>query len=148
MALDRRIAAVRYFGIPRPYNDWNAMPRPAVCLRLFADETGESHFEEIEFDMASVQYAPPAPALDISDPIEATQAFWFRFPKDWSDAAHPSPRRQLFVLLEGEVEGWTSTGETRVLRAGDRLLMEDTTGKGHGARPLNGEALAIVIALK
>jgi len=53
----------------------------------------------------------------------------------------------LFVVLEGEVEGWTSTGDKRVFRAGDRLLMEDTTGKGHGARPLNGEALAIVIVL-
>jgi hypothetical protein len=30
---------------------------------------------------------------------------------------------------------------------GDRLLMEDLTGKGHGARPLGGEALAVVIAL-
>jgi hypothetical protein len=32
--------------------------------------------------------------------------------------------------------------------AGDRLLMEDTSGKGHGASPLNGEALAVVIALE
>lgn len=123
------------------------MPIPIKCVRLFADEIGESHFEDIEIDMTSIQYAPPAPALDISKPMEATQYFWFRFPKDWHDAAHPSPRRQLFVVLEGEVEGWTSTGEIRVFKAGDRLLMEDITGKGHGARPLNGEALAVVIAL-
>jgi hypothetical protein len=49
--------------------------------------------------------------------------------------------------LEGVVEGWTSASETRTLMAGDRLLMEDVTGKGHGARPLNGEALAVVTAL-
>jgi quercetin dioxygenase-like cupin family protein len=123
------------------------MPNPVKCVRLFADESGESHFEDIEFDMSSIQYAPPAPALDISEPTEATQYFWFRFPKDWQDEAHPSPRRQLFVVLDGEVEGWTSSGETRTFKAGDRLLMEDLTGKGHGARPLNGEALAVVIAL-
>jgi len=123
------------------------MPNPVKCVRLFADESGESHFEDIEFDMSSIQYAPPAPALDISEPTEATQYFWFRFPKDWRDDAHPSPRRQLFVVLDGEVEGWTSGGETRTFTAGDRLLMEDLTGKGHGARPLNGEALAVVIAL-
>lgn len=127
------------------------MPRllvkPVSCTRLFCDEHGESHFEDFEIDMSSVQYAPPAPALDISEPTNASQYFWFRFPEDWSDAAHPSPRRQLFVVLEGEVEGWTSGGDTRILRAGDRLLMEDTSGKGHGARPLNGEALAVVIAL-
>lgn len=123
------------------------MPGAIKCIRLFADEAGNSHFEDIEIDMTSVQYAPPAPALDVSEPTAATRFFWLRFPKDWHDAAHPSPRRQLFVVLEGEVEGWTSSGDSRVLRAGDRLLMEDTTGKGHGARPLNGEALAVVIAL-
>ena len=123
------------------------MPRPIKCTRLFSDESGESHFEDVEVDMSSVQYAPPAPALDISEPTDATQFFWFRLPKDWQDAAHPSPRRQLFVVLEGVVEGWTSTGDTRIFKAGDRLLMEDLTGKGHGARPLDGEALAVVIAL-
>ena len=124
------------------------MPDAVKCVRLYADEAGESHFEDIEYSMASIQYAPPAPALEISEPTEATSFFWFRFPKDWSDAAHPSPRRQLFVVLEGEVEGWTSTGDTRTFRAGDRLLMEDTSGKGHGARPLNDEAVAVVIALE
>jgi quercetin dioxygenase-like cupin family protein len=86
--------------------------------------------------------------LEISEPTAATKFFWFRFPEDWRDAAHPSPRRQLFVVLEGEVEGWTSAGDTRTFKAGDRLLMEDTTGKGHGARPLNGEALAVVVVLE
>ncbi len=123
------------------------MAEAVACVRLYTDGSGESHFEDIAFDMSSVQYAPPAPALDISDPIGTSQCFWFRFPQDWSDAAHPSPRRQLFILLEGQVEGWTSQGETRVFGPGDRILMEDTTGKGHGARPLGGEALAIVIAL-
>lgn len=123
------------------------MTTPIRCLRLYADDAGESHFEEIEFEMSSVQYAPPAPALDISAPLEALSCFWFRFPKGWDDAAHPTPRRQLFVMLEGEVEGWTSTGDTRIFRPGDRLLMDDLTGKGHGARPLNGEATALVIAL-
>ena len=127
--------------------DWKAMPEPVQCVRLFADANGDSHFEDIDFSMAEVQYAPPAPALEISQPVDAKQVYWFRFPKDWHDAAHPSPRRQLFVMLEGEVEGWTSKGETRIFRPGDRLLMEDTTGKGHGARPVNGEALAVVIAL-
>ncbi len=123
------------------------MPNPVNCVRLYADQDGESHFEDFEIELTSIQYAPPAPPLEISEPIDAKQFFWFRFPEGWNDAAHPSPRRQMFVVLSGEVEGWTSKGEKRVFRAGDRLLMEDTTGKGHGARPVNGEALAIVIAL-
>ena len=123
------------------------MPYTIKCVRLYADDQGDSHFEDIEIEMSSIQYAPPAPALEISEPIEASSCFWFRFPKDWHDGAHPSPRRQLFIVLEGEVEGWTSKGDISTFRAGDRVLMEDTSGKGHGARPVNGEALAVVIAL-
>ena len=124
------------------------MIKASKCVRLFSDADGDSHFEDIEMPMDAVQYAPPAPAVHLSAPVAATQISWFRFPADWNDAAHPSPRRQLFVLLDGEVEGWTSTGDKRVFRAGECLLMEDTTGKGHGARPLNGEASALMIALE
>ena len=48
------------------------MPNPIEVARLYADADDESYFEDIEFDMASVQFAPPAPALDVSDPLEAT----------------------------------------------------------------------------
>ncbi len=123
------------------------MPDPILCARLYADAEGESHFQDIEFDMASIQFAPPAPALDISDPLEAKNVFWMRFPADWRNVAHVSPRRQLFVVLAGELEIWTSTGQTRTFKVGDHLLGEDTTGKGHGARPLNGDVLAVMISL-
>ena len=124
------------------------MTSSARFVRLFTDEDGESHFEDVEMPMSAVQYAPPAPALDLSDPLTATRVSWLRFPAHWNDDAHPSPRRQLFVVLAGRVEGWTSKGDTRHFEAGDCLLMEDTTGKGHGARPLDGEALAILVALE
>lgn len=121
--------------------------RPASCIRLFADGNGETHFGEIELPMLEVQYAPPAPPLHLSEPMAANRLSFLRFPSDWNDAAHPSPRRQLFVVLEGEVEGWTSDGDRRRFRPGDCLLMEDTVGKGHGARPVGGEALAVIVAL-
>lgn len=124
------------------------MISPAKCLRLFSDEDGETRFKEVEMPMTAIQYAPPALAVLLSESIPATRVSWFRFPSDWNNAAHPSPRRQLFVVLAGEVEGWTSKGDKRRFRAGDCLLMEDTVGKGHGARPINGEAAAIVIALE
>ncbi|MGB3408560.1 MAG: hypothetical protein WBA67_13835, partial [Jannaschia sp.] len=123
------------------------MFEPTRCLRLFNDEAGDSHFEEIQYGMSSIQYAPPAPPLVLSDPIAADRLSWFRFPEGWHDAAHPSPRRQVFILLEGVVEVWTSCGEVRRLAVGDRLLMEDTFGTGHGARPVDGPAFGVMIAL-
>ena len=124
------------------------MIKPVTCVRLFSDELGESHFEDIEMPMTAIEYAPPAPAVHLSEPVAATHFSWFRFPADWKDSAHPSPRRQLCIVLTGEVEGWTSNGKIRRFGAGDCLLMEDTTGKGHGARPIDREASAIVIALE
>jgi hypothetical protein len=124
------------------------MSNPIKCARLYADADGESHFEDIQFDMASVQFAPPAPALDVSDPLAAKNFSWMRFPQGWRNVAHVSPRRQLFVVLAGEIEIWTSTGHTRTFKVGDHLLGEDTTGKGHGSRPINGEVLAVTIALE
>jgi mannose-6-phosphate isomerase-like protein (cupin superfamily) len=124
------------------------MPNPLTCPRLYADADGESHFGEIEFDMTSIEFAPPAPALDVSESIETKALSWMRFPEGWHNSAHVSPRRQVFLVLSGEIEVWTSTGDTRTFKPGDHLVGEDTTGKGHGARALNGEVLAAMISLE
>jgi hypothetical protein len=54
----------------------------------------------------------------------------------------------LFVVLTGEVEGCIGNGERKQFRPEICLLMEDTVGKGHMAKSLNGEALAIMVALE
>lgn len=123
------------------------MTNPQKCLRLFSDEHGETHLDDIEIPLEAVQFAPPAPALLLSQPMPATRFSWLRFPESWEDDAHPSPCRQLFVVMTGEVEIWTSLGDKRTISSGDCLLMEDTQGKGHGAKPVRGEPAGIMIAL-
>ena len=103
------------------------------CFRLYADEDGESHFENTEVAFAATQYAPPAPSFGVSEPVETTRYVMVRFPAGWNSELHRAPRRQLFIVLSGELEGAASDGATITLTAGDALLMEDTTGKGHGA---------------
>lgn len=117
-------------------------------LRLYADEDGESHVEEIEAEFSPLAYAPPAPDLDVSTPVDATRYVTVRFPAGWDSGLHPTPRRQLFVVLSGVLEGKTSGGAIMTLRAGDELLMEDTTGRGHTAKTLGGEdVLALMVHL-
>jgi hypothetical protein len=82
-------------------------------FRLYTDRNGESHFEAATTTYAPIEYAPPAPALEVSEPVEATRYVMVRFPAGWDSGLHPAPRRQL--------------------KAGDVLLMEDTEGKGHAA---------------
>ena len=43
------------------------------------------------------------------------------------------------VNLEGDVEIEVGDGTKRVLRAGDVLLAEDTTGQGHISRAVDGK---------
>jgi hypothetical protein len=107
--------------------------------RMFADENGDSHFEDRAVEMTPVEYAPPAPAFDVSEPIDAQRYIQVRFPIHWTSELHPTPRRQLFVVLTGTFEGETSLGATIVLRPGDQVMMEDTTGKGHAARNIGDE---------
>jgi hypothetical protein len=109
-----------------------------TCTRLYSDEAGESHFEEMQLDLALTDYAPPAPPLKLSAFTPATQFGFMKAPAGWSSDWHPSSARNLFVVLSGEWEVTASDGETRRFGVGSVLLAEDTTGKGHQSR-VNGD---------
>ena len=107
-------------------------------LRLYADENGESHVEEMSVEYTPVDYAPPAPPFGISELTEVTGSIHVRFPAGWTSELHPTPRRQLFILLAGDFCGRASDGTLMNLVPGDVVLMEDTVGKGHTA-VVNGD---------
>ncbi len=118
-------------------------------LRLFADDQGESHFEEVEAELAPLTYAPPAPSLDVSAPVDATRYVFVRMPAGWRADLHRTPRRQLFFVMAGEIEGTASDGTVRTLGPGVMLVMEDTEGKGHAARVTSSEdVLAVMVHLE
>ena len=52
---------------------------------------------------------------------------------------HNAPQKQYIILLDWGIEIEISLGETRRFCAGEILLVEDTTGKGHRTRNLNSE---------
>ncbi len=116
--------------------------------RLYADADGESHFEDIEIDLASTDYAPPAPPLDLSSFTPATQFGFMRAPARWSSDWHPSSGRNVFFVLTGGWEVTASDGEARRFAVGSVLLVEDTGGKGHASRVVsNTGSLAAVVQL-
>ena len=104
----------------------------ATIVRLYADEHGESHFEDLAVTLESVEFAPPAPPVNVADLFSSSGCRLLTAPAGWGgDVPHPSPLRQLFAVLDGVMEVTASDGETRRFDAGDLLLLEDTTGKGH-----------------
>ena len=116
--------------------------------RYYADERGESHIEDVDIELIPRNFAPPAPPLHLSPMMAATGCAFVRFPIGWEGDWHPTPRRQVFFFLAGELEGETSDGERRRYGPGDVALLEDTTGKGHRSRVVgDGVVLAAVVQL-
>jgi quercetin dioxygenase-like cupin family protein len=116
--------------------------------RYFADERGESHIEDVEVELSPREFAPPAPPLHLSPMTAATGVAFVRFPAGWEGDWHPTPRRQYFIFLAGELEAETSDGERRRYSPGSVALLEDTTGMGHRSRVVgDGDVLATVVQL-
>ena len=108
-------------------------------VRLYSDEGGDSHFEDVEVEFESADFAPPAPPLDLSSSKPASQFVFVRAPSGWYVDWHTAPKRQFTCCLAGEVKITASDGETRLLLPGDILLIEDTTGKGHKSKVISDE---------
>lgn len=116
--------------------------------RLFADAAGESHFSEVEVVLTPTDFAPPAPALNLSPFSPAARYGFLSAPVGWHGDYHPAPHRQIFFFLRGIFEGTASDGMVRHFGPGSVLLMEDTTGKGHSTRIIGDEdGLAAVVQL-
>lgn len=116
--------------------------------RAYVDADGDSHVEETSVDLVLTDYAPPAPSLFVSATRPAAGFAYLCAPTSWDSGLHPSPRRQLFVLLRGTLEGQASDGRSVRLEAGDVILLEDTSGRGHTSRVVGDEIVeALVVAL-
>ena len=101
------------------------------CPRIYTDSDGETHFEDVEVELSPVNFAPPAPPVNLSQFSPASQYAFCSFHSGWYGDWHPTPQRQIFFILSGEVDVTVSDGEVRRFAPGGMLLVEDTTGKGH-----------------
>lgn len=106
--------------------------RFARYVRLYTDNFGDTHFEDLEVPLASQEFSPATPPLNLAQFLPVSGTVWIGAPGDWGgDVPHTAPQRQIFCTVEGEYEVTASDGEVRCFPAGSILLIEDTTGKGH-----------------
>ena len=54
---------------------------------------------------------------------------------DW----HPAPRRQYIVNLDAGAQITAGDGEVREIKAGEIILVEDISGKGHLSKSVGGK---------
>jgi quercetin dioxygenase-like cupin family protein len=114
-------------------------------FRVYSDENGDSHFAEMEMRFAPVVLSLSVPALEASEPQEASQFMLIRLPSGWSTEWHPAPAYQYVCVLSGEAELTVGDGDTRRFASGDVLHLQDITGKGHTTRVVGEEELLIAV---
>jgi hypothetical protein len=114
-------------------------------MRLYADPTGESHFEPAVVETFTRNFAPPAPAFNVSRFAPALRNGFLLVPAGWIGDLHPSPLRMWIFVLDGEMEFEASDGKRQPARKGDALLLEDTIGRGHRSRVIGDTAAKLAV---
>ena len=114
-------------------------------VRVYADQNGDSHFEDVEVGMSLTDFAPPAPPVNVSPLMPSTNVVFLSAPAGWYGPLHPAPRRQFVFVLTGELEGAVSDGEVRRFAPGSFGLLEDTSGKGHSTRVVGKDSALLAI---
>lgn len=101
---------------------------------LYSDSHGESHFRDIELEWADVQGS-----RKVSERLTATGIIFRETGGDYDLDWHTAPRRQYIINLDAAVLITASDGESREIGAGEVLLVEDITGKGHLSQAVGGK---------
>jgi hypothetical protein len=102
--------------------------------RIYAGPDGNTHFEDVEVPLTSVQGDQFKSIL-----MKATGII-FRitgpgYDLDW----HPVSRKQFVITLEGEGDVVASDGTTRRFGPGDIMLADDMNSKGHLSKAVDGK---------
>jgi hypothetical protein len=101
--------------------------------RVYTGDDGESHFEDVEVALEDRGIIGAISALE-----PATGIVFRETGGDYDFGFHNAPRRQYVISLDAAVELEVGDGTTRVLQPGEILLAEDTTGRGHKSRAVDG----------
>ena len=97
--------------------------------RVYSDGNGESRFED-----KTIPLTENGEIGFLSKAQEAGTVVFRKVISGYDYDFHTAPARQYIILLDGSIEIETSLGERRTFGAGETLLMEDTSGKGHKTR--------------
>jgi hypothetical protein len=117
--------------IDRATDEWVL---PAICV----DAAGESYFSEKRVHVGASTGGDCIGA--VSQAFPASSIAFRHVPGDYDFAAHCAPRRQIIVSLDAGVDIECSNGDRRVFPAGTVVFVEDTWGKGHRSRAVDGKA--------
>jgi hypothetical protein len=121
--------------------------RAPTYVRVYADSSGETHFEDV-FLRTEVRSSPTGTLEARADPLPTDGVVFRTVVTEASDTnPHNAPERLLIVQLDGTVEVEVSDGERRQFGPGSALLVEDLTGKGHVTRKVSDGVRSTLVAV-
>ena len=101
---------------------------------IYVDDKGESHWRDIE-----VEWAEERNFSKMSKRLPATGIIFRETSGNYDLDWHPAPRRQYIINLDGGVKITASDGVAREIGAGEVILVEDVSGKGHLSQSIGGK---------
>jgi hypothetical protein len=117
-------------------------------LELFSDAAGDTHFRSTSIAFELRDFSPPSPAIGVSADLKPGAAVFLETPPGWDKVFHPTPRKQLAVILTGELTVAATNGDVRRFGPGGCFLLNDPGSKGHLTQ-VQGNAMvhALMIAV-
>jgi hypothetical protein len=110
-------------------------------VRVYTGEDNESHFEELDIPLQESRYG------SVSEVVPTEGVIFRETPVGGELDFHNAPRRQFVITLTGAVEIECGAGSKRRMGPGDILLADDTTGRGHITREIEGPRRSIFLPL-
>jgi quercetin dioxygenase-like cupin family protein len=112
-----------------------------ACFHLHGDASGETHIARLQLPLKETYAGTVRGWQDIPTTTAGMGQFVGRKP---DVGVHNAPRRQLLIVLEGELELIATGGDNERLRPGDVLLADDGGTKGHISRDVGDEPLMLM----
>jgi quercetin dioxygenase-like cupin family protein len=112
------------------------------CAHVFTHDAGQTTIGEVDVPFVTAFSDKPLKATRMYSATGCQFVNGKPCFQDW----HPAPRRQLLVLLTGELELETGDGKKLTLNPGGMVLVDDTAGKGHITR-VNKESVAMYVVV-
>jgi hypothetical protein len=101
---------------------------------LYCDANGESHWRDVE-----IEWTEEGAGGKLSARQQAFGIIFRQTQAEHDRPWHPAPRRQYIINLDAGVELTASDGESRKIGAGEVILVEDVSGKGHLSKSINNQ---------
>jgi quercetin dioxygenase-like cupin family protein len=101
---------------------------------LYEDDDGQSHFRDID-----VEWVEEGPGGQLSERLPATGIIFRKVQPTYELDWHSAPRRQYIINLDAGVQITASDGEARIIGAGEVILVEDVSGKGHLSKAIDSQ---------